>query len=70
MKEIASISLAAKSSIPILSCSRITDLNIAFTKPDRPRVNFFANLTDSLTAALSGGQFFYRTLGKMHDNSI
>ena len=54
MKEIASISLAAKSSIPILSCSRITDLNMAFTKPDRPRVNFFANLTDSLTAALSG----------------
>ena len=49
MKEIASISLTAKSSIPILSCSRITDLNMAFTKPDRPRVNFFANLTDSLT---------------------
>ena len=38
----------------MLSLSRKTERNTAFTKPDNPLVNFLAILTDSLTAALSG----------------
>ena len=54
MKEISSASDLASSPIEILSLSRNTERNTAFTKPDNPLVNFFANFTDSLTAALSG----------------
>ncbi len=54
MKEISSASDLASSPIEILSLSRKTERNTAFTKPDKPLVNFLANLTDSLTAALSG----------------
>ena len=54
MKETSSASDLASSPIEMLSHSRKTDRNTAFTKPDNPRVNFLASLTDSLTAALSG----------------
>ena len=54
MKEISSASDLASSPIEILSLSRNTERNTAFTKPDNPLVNFFASFTDSLTAALSG----------------
>ena len=54
MKEISSASDLASSPIEILSLSRNTERNTAFTKPDNPLVHFFARFTDSLTAALSG----------------